>query len=225
MAQGLLQPTAIAPLPDGRVLITQKAGQMLIASNGLARTIHTFGTCTDESMGLLGATLDPSFGSNGGVYLYKTNLTSNCTPTGRFDEVWRMTLTGDQLSGGVIFTGIPTDAGKHNGGGLRIGPDGKLYVSTGDTGLGDNAGDAPGQSTNPYARDPNSLAGKVLRLELSGQPAAGNPYPNGVWAICVEPEPARIPRILLAPTAATMVRERVCFRGKRFLGVADIRAV
>ncbi len=183
MAQGLLQPTAIAPLPDGRVLITQKAGQMLIASNGLARTIHTFGTCTDESMGLLGATLDPSFGSNGGVYLYKTNLTSNCTPTGRFDEVWRMTLTGDQLSGGVIFTGIPTDAGKHNGGGLRIGPDGKLYVSTGDTGLGDNAGDAPGQSTNPYARDPNSLAGKVLRLELSGQPAAGNPYPNGVWAI------------------------------------------
>jgi glucose/arabinose dehydrogenase len=76
-----------------------------------------------------------------------------------------------------LLSGIRTDNGNHDGGGLRIGTDGKLYVSVGDTGLGDNQG-GPGSSTNPYAQDLTSLNGKVLRLELDGSPAAGNPFLN-----------------------------------------------
>jgi hypothetical protein len=73
------------------------------------------------------------------------------------------------------LSGIRTDNGNHDGGTLRIGPDNKLYVSVGDSGLGD--GGPPGASTNPYAQDRGALEGKVLRLELDGlTPAAGNPF-------------------------------------------------
>ena len=74
----------------------------------------------------------------------------------------------------VLLTGIATDGGNHDGGGLRIGPDGKLWASVGDSGIGDFGN--PGDSTNPYAQDLGSLNGKILRLELSGAPAAGNPF-------------------------------------------------
>jgi hypothetical protein len=73
-----------------------------------------------------------------------------------------------------LLSGIRTDNGNHDGGTLRIGPDSKLWVSVGDTGLGD--GGAPGQSTNPYSQDLSALEGKILRLELNGGPAAGNPF-------------------------------------------------
>ena len=74
----------------------------------------------------------------------------------------------------MLLTGIRTDLGNHDGGCLRIGPDGKLYASVGDTGLGDQV--APGDSTNPYAQDLNSLNGKILRLNLDGSIPADNPF-------------------------------------------------
>jgi hypothetical protein len=58
---------------------------------------------------------------------------------------------------------------------LRIGPDRRLYVGVGDTGLGDNQG-GPGSSTNPYAQDLSSLNGKILRLNLDGSVPADNPF-------------------------------------------------
>jgi len=74
----------------------------------------------------------------------------------------------------VLLTGIRTDGGNHDAGGLRIDTDGKLWVSVGDSGIND--GGNPGDSTNPYSQDLGSLNGKILRLELSGAPAAGNPF-------------------------------------------------
>ncbi len=161
VAQGLAQPTAIAPLPDGRLLIAQRAGQVLLASGGLARTVHTIGACTESEMGLLGATLDRNFGSNGSVYLYKTS--ASCSPAGRANEIWRMHMNGDQLAAdGPILTSIPADTGARNGGGLRAGSDGLLYVGTGDAG------------TPAHAPDPGSRAGKVLRFD----PGAASPTPE-----------------------------------------------
>jgi hypothetical protein len=106
-------------------------------------------------MGLLGITLDAGFASNGSVYVYRT---TGCDP-GRVNQVLRGTWNGDQLSFSPdpIVTDIPANT-IHNGGGVRSGPDGMLYVGTGDAGTAAN-------SQSP------SLAGKVLRVD----PRAASP--------------------------------------------------
>jgi glucose/arabinose dehydrogenase len=179
VASGLTAPTAIAFLPDGRLLLTEKGGSLKLVSGGTATTLVNIPVCTDSEMGLLGVALDPGFASNGFIYLYRSNPspTGCATSTGRFNQVIRVTMSGGTVNIGslvVLLSGIRTDGGNHDGGTVRLGPDGKLWVSVGDTGIGDMG--QPGQSTNPYSQDKNALEGKVLRLELSGAPAAGNPF-------------------------------------------------
>jgi glucose/arabinose dehydrogenase len=177
---GLSAPIAIAFLPDGRMLITEKAGALKLTDGATISTLVTIDVCSGSEMGLLGVAVDPSFSTNGFVYLYRTLKTANCgSSAGRFNQVVRITIgagdTVDPMSLVVLVTGAQTDGGNHDGGCLRIGPDGKLYVGVGDTGLGDNQG-GPGSSTNPYAQDLNVLMGKVLRLNLDGTIPADNPY-------------------------------------------------
>ncbi len=179
VAAGLTSPTAIAFLPDRRLLVTEKDGAMKLVQDGSATTVTTIPVCTGSEMGLLGIAVDPGFAANGFVYLYRTKSgTAGCgSETGRFNQVVRVTMSGDTVVAGSLtelLTGIRTTNGNHDGGTLRIGPDGKLWVSVGDSGIGD--GGAPGQSTNPYSQDLGALEGKILRLELNGGPAAGNPY-------------------------------------------------
>jgi glucose/arabinose dehydrogenase len=175
---GLSQPTAEAFLPDGRLLVTLKGGDLLRVDGGVKTTLTSIPVCTDSEMGLLGIAVDPDFSSNGFVYLYRTKAgLGGCgTSTGRFNQVVRVTVTGDTAGSLVeLLDGIQTDNGNHDGGGLRIGPDGKLYVGVGDTGNGDNRG-GPGSSINPYSQDLTSLNGKVLRLNLDGTAPADNPF-------------------------------------------------
>jgi glucose/arabinose dehydrogenase len=179
VVSGLTQPTAIAFLPSGKLLVTEKGGALKLASGGSAATLINIPVCTASEMGLLGIALDPNFATNGFVYLYRTKPAAGgcASATGRFNQVIRVTMTGETINSASLtelLTGIRTDNGNHDGGGLRVGSDGKLYVSVGDTGLGD--GGAPGASTNPYSQDLSSLNGKILRLELDGTPAAGNPF-------------------------------------------------
>lgn len=180
VVSGLSVPTAIAFLPDDRLLVTEKDGALRLVDGGIATTLITIAVCSGSEMGLLGIALDPDFGTNGYIYLYRTEAAGGCgSAAGRSNEVIRVTYgPGDTISGAsqvTLLTGIRTDNGNHDGGGLRIGPDDKLYVGVGDTGLGDNIG-GPGSSTNPYAQDLTALEGKMLRLELDGSPGAGNPY-------------------------------------------------
>lgn len=101
--------------------------------------------------GLLGIVLSPSYGEDGLIYAYITTASDN--------RIIRL-AQGDTPKS--IFTGIPKGR-TNNGGRIMFGPDGQLYVGTGDTG-------------NPtLAKDPKSLAGKVLRLDGFGKPAKGNP--------------------------------------------------
>jgi len=183
VASGLSVPTAVAFLPDGRMLVTEKGGALKLVQGGSATTLTTLDVCTASEMGLLGIAIDPAYDANGFVYLYRTKPAPPLPPgdcsssTGRFNQVVRVTMSGSTVVPGSLselLTGIRTDGGNHDGGTLRIGPDGKLWVSVGDTGLGD--GGPPGASTNPYAQDKNALEGKILRLELDGSPAAGNPF-------------------------------------------------
>jgi glucose/arabinose dehydrogenase len=204
VASGLAAPTAIALLPDGRMLVTEKgsggtttagSAALKLINGGTVTTLTTLPVCTGSEMGLLGVAIDPSFGTNGFVYLYKTSPDSgsSCADAiGRFNEIWRVTISGSTIVPGSLTQLQPgtlemrTDNGNHDGGGLRIGPDNKLYAAVGDTGLGDSG--PPGSATNPYSQDVNALEGKVLRLELNGAPAAGNPFigvagRDEIWAL------------------------------------------
>jgi glucose/arabinose dehydrogenase len=184
---GLSSPTAIAFLPDGRLLIAEKGGfggpaaaALKLFDGTSTTTLATIPVCTDSEMGLLGVAVDPSFASNGFIYLYRSAAGAGgcATSSGRFNQVVRVTMAGSSIvpnSLTVLLDGIRTDDGNHDGGVLRIGPDGLLYVGVGDTGLGDNQG-GPGSSTNPYAQDLSSLNGKILRLNLDGSVPPDNPF-------------------------------------------------
>lgn len=175
----LSTPTAIAFLPDGRLLVAEKSGALKLVTAGVASTLVNIPVCFNSEMGLLGIAIDPAFASNGFIYLYRTNPVNGCAnATGRSNEVVRVTMASNAIDIGslsVLLTGIRTDNGNHDGGVLRIGPDGKLYVGVGDTGLGDNVG-GPGSASNPYSQDLNALEGKILRLNLDGTIPGDNPF-------------------------------------------------
>lgn len=173
-------PTALAFLPDGRLLVTEKGGALDLTDGVTTTTLVTLGVCTGSEMGLLGIAVDPDFTNNGFIYLYRTDDSGGCgSASGRFAQIVRVTMgPGDTVNPAslvVLLGGIRTDNGNHDGGVLRIGPDSKLYAGVGDTGNGDNQG-GPGSSTNPYSQDLNALEGKILRLNLDGTIPADNPF-------------------------------------------------
>jgi glucose/arabinose dehydrogenase len=124
------------------------------------------GIDTGGDGGLLGLALSPTFAEDGLIYAYVSTATDN--------RVVRFPIGGTP---NPVITGIPRGE-THNGGGLLFGPDGTLYVGTGDTGNG------------ALAQDPASLAGKVLHVDVFGQPiGAGGPvFSQGhrdVTALCL----------------------------------------
>jgi len=184
---GLAQPTAAAFAPDGRLVILEKNGfvRQWTAAGGLRPDpLLTLPVCTDSEMGLLGLAFDPEFVSNHYLYLYQTHPPGDDPARcgegvggGRVNRVVRVTLgdqTIDPSSLVVIVDGLRTDGGNHDGGCVRVGPDGNLYVATGDTGISD--GGPPGASSNPYAQDLQHREGKILRVTRAGDPAPGNPF-------------------------------------------------
>lgn len=119
VATGLSQPTALAFLPDGRMLVTQK-GALVLVDGQTKQTLITLTVCSASEMGLLGVAVDPSFASNGFIYLYRTKPgAGGCgTSSGRFNQVVRVTLNGttvDPASLVELLSGIRTDNGNHDG--------------------------------------------------------------------------------------------------------------
>src|SRR5262245_35573090 len=75
---GLSSPAALACLPDGRMLITQQGGDLVLTNGVSATTLITIPVCSSSEMGLLGVAVDPSFATNGFIYLYRTENTGGC---------------------------------------------------------------------------------------------------------------------------------------------------
>ena len=166
IASGLAVPWGIAFLPDGKALVTQRdAGTISLVSPGSVRQVGKIPETSPTSEGgLLGIAVSPDFSRDHRVFVYVTTSVDNRVLSMRFDGS-SITVVRP------ILTGIPR-GDIHDGGRLAFGPDGFLYVATGETGNG------------ALAQDRSSLGGKILRITTAGQPAPGNPFPGSpVWTL------------------------------------------
>lgn len=168
VAADLQVPWGLTFLPDGRALVGERpSGDVsMITGDGMGQVTKVGrvpGVADDGEGGLLGVVVSPSFDDDRYVYAYVTTNTDN--------RVVRMRLQNDRLVGTrPVLTGIPKNS-FHDGGRLLFGPDGMLYVTTGDAGDPD------------LAQDKNSLAGKILRIAPDGSVPDDNPLPDSpVWS-------------------------------------------
>ncbi len=163
VVKGLDVPWSLAFLPGGRVLFTERPGRLRLIENGalVDTPVATITALVRGESGLLGVAADPQLETNRRIYLYMTGDDGS-------NRVERWTVAADFRSAAkdkVLVGGIP-GAQFHDGGRLRFGPDGMLYIGTGDA------------RTPERAQDVDDLAGKILRVDTEGEPAAGNPFPG-----------------------------------------------
>jgi glucose/arabinose dehydrogenase len=163
----LRAPTNMEFSPDGRLFVLEQAGKILIIKNGeLLPTPFLALEEVDSSAegGLLGLAFDPQFNINGRFYVYYTKTGDPST-----NQVSRFTVSAtnpdvaDPRSELVILDGIPAGL-QHNGGHTQFGPDGKLYVATGEI------------TKRSYAQSLKTLAGKILRINPDGSVPDDNPF-------------------------------------------------
>lgn len=164
IAEGLQAPRSIDISKDGRIFISEKRGSIRVVDNGTLLT-EPVGDIKAENIGdagLLGLTLHPNFTQNHLFYVYYTYSNS----TGLFNKVLMLKESNNRIiDSKTILDGIPGDDYR-DGGRIKFGPDGKLYVSTGDA------------SIPELSQDLNSLSGKILRINEDGTVPQDNPFSN-----------------------------------------------
>ncbi len=161
IATGLRTPWGLGFLPDGTAVVTDRdeAKVLAVSPAGAVSELGAIaGVAPNGEGGLLGIAVSPTFAADQLLYVYYSADEENRVAT----VALRDGALADQRD---ILTGIPR-ASIHNGGRLRFGPDGLLYVGTGESG------------DRPLAQDLTSLGGKILRLSPDGSPAPGNPFPE-----------------------------------------------
>lgn len=166
VVSGLEVPWGLAFLPGGDLLVSERAGRLRLVRDGalVPEPVATVETASTSEGGLLGLALHPAFAQNRLVYLYVTAAGAG----GATNRVERWRLAEDGASAervDVVVDGVAASR-YHNGGRLRFGPDGMLYVGTGDAREPDLSQDA--QSPN----------GALLRLTPDGEVPGDNPTPG-----------------------------------------------
>ena len=168
IGEGFEIPWGLAFLPHGNLLVAERTGSVieLHPNTGLKNSIDIPGVKSTGEGGLLGLALHPNYTTNNFVYLYMTEPDG----LGTKNRVARFTYTNGVLTNETtIIDNIP-GAHFHDGGRIAFGPDGFLYITTGD-------------ATDPeIAQDLNSLGGKILRLTDNGEVPGGNPFDSAVYS-------------------------------------------
>ncbi|MGD8324674.1 MAG: PQQ-dependent sugar dehydrogenase [Gammaproteobacteria bacterium] len=173
-ATGLEIVWSLAFAPDGRLFIAERPGRIRVVDSGGVLDQEPWlvipGFAARFEDGLLGLTLDPAFAEQPWVYAYYTTDKDGVlvNRVSRFREV-----SGRGGSEQILLDDIPSGR-IHNGGRLRFGPDGMLYVTTGDT------------FEAMRAQNTRDLGGKILRIASDGAIPTDNPFPGSpVWAFGV----------------------------------------
>jgi glucose/arabinose dehydrogenase len=166
LATNLAVPWGVAFLPDGSALVSERttAEVVRVADGEPTETVGSVPDVTaDGEGGLLGIAVSPDYSQDRLVYAYYTTETDNRIVSLKYSP---RGLTNPR----VILDGIPR-AAYHDGGRLLFGPDGMLYVTTGDHAVPD------------LAQDRDSLAGKILRITPDGDVPDDNPFRGSpVWS-------------------------------------------
>jgi aldose sugar dehydrogenase len=172
VATGLYVPWAMAFAPDGRVFVTERPGRIRVLANWKLdpQPWAQIDVVASGESGLMGIALSPNFARDHYVYVVATFVKSDHL----LNRVIRYTeVAGRGTAPQVLIDNIPA-AEFHAGDAIAFGPDGMLYIATGDAG-------EPGN-----ARKLNSLSGKILRYTPAGGIPRDNPFPGSpVYALGV----------------------------------------
>jgi glucose/arabinose dehydrogenase len=163
VAENLDVPWSIAWAPDGTIFFTERNGNLRIIQDGIVLEKPSLSLDVGGvEGGLLGIAMDPNYSENHYIYLYYTynNFLETNNKVVRYIES-NLTLSEDK----VIIENIPGGP-FHDGGRIKFGPDGKLYITTGDAGNAE------------LSQDKNSVAGKILRINSDGSIPKDNPVSN-----------------------------------------------
>jgi aldose sugar dehydrogenase len=175
-------PVSIAFAADGRLFYNElKTGKIRVVQNGtlLPEPFYQFAVAGQPETGLLGLTLDPDFVHNHYVYVFYTSVADGGNQSGGSNGPNQVVRLTDVDNKGTDLTPILKDLPSgpiHNAGTVRFGPDGKLYVSLGDTDQGNDA------------QDLSVLPGKILRVNPDGSIPDDNPFAGqqgkqgAIWA-------------------------------------------
>ena len=163
LAQNLDVPWAIDIAEDGRLFFTERTGSvMVVDKNGslLSDPVAYINVMQNGESGLLGLVLHPNFTENHLLYVYHTYSNNSSV----LNKVLMLTEDDNKIvESKVIIDNIPA-ADRNDGGRIKFGPDGKLYIATGDA------------RQPELAQDAGSPAGKILRLNSDGSIPEDNPF-------------------------------------------------
>jgi glucose/arabinose dehydrogenase len=164
-ATGLTIPWDVAPLPDGRLLVSERGGRLLLVDAGTTTTVSAdlSDLFASGETGLMGLALDPDIASNGRFYTCQ----GHASPREIQVIAWTLDAGGPSASRvqDPLVAGLPIVSGRHGGCQLEIGADGTLIVGTGDAAVGS------------LPQDLRSLGGKTLRVDrFSGEAPPDNPF-------------------------------------------------
>ncbi|MGB9521518.1 MAG: PQQ-dependent sugar dehydrogenase, partial [Anaerolineales bacterium] len=167
IASGLQSPVDITHVGDGsgRLFVVEQPGRIRIIKQGILLSTPFLDITSlvlyGGERGLLGLAFHPNYKQNGYFYINYTRQTDGATVIARY----RVSSNPDvaDITSAVILLIVPQPYANHNGGCLKFGPDGYLYIGMGDGGSG-------GDPQN-YAQNKEALLGKLLRIDVDH----GNP--------------------------------------------------